>query len=248
MAIIKTKGIVIKKVNYSNTSLILEFLTLDHGKISVLAKGIKVSTKSSKMDSLTDLLSLCSIVYYEKRNGLHILSECYIHNMFSKLRTDIKRWTTGYIVAELSSLTAMPESPDIESFYLVLYILNNLVDTKKDPSILLIYYLYKYLEANGIMPDIFTCTYSKKSLLAIDTFIWCPIRAEAFTPKYAPLLELTDELPTTCLHSLSRIITKNFNISMSTELLHLFVLLQEQVVIYLDKIPKTFLFLKELKD
>ncbi len=69
---IKTKGIIIKKINFRETSIILDVLTPEYGVISVMAKGIR--TQKSKNTGLLEILNELELVLYKNPN-----SEWYIY-------------------------------------------------------------------------------------------------------------------------------------------------------------------------
>ena len=64
---IKTKGIIIKKVKFRETSIILDVLTPDLSVISVMAKGIR--NKKSKNTGLIELLNELELVLYKNPNS-----------------------------------------------------------------------------------------------------------------------------------------------------------------------------------
>ncbi len=69
---IKTKGIIIKKINFRETSIILDVLTPEYGVISVMAKGIR--KQKSKNTGLLEILNELELDLYKNPN-----SEWYIY-------------------------------------------------------------------------------------------------------------------------------------------------------------------------
>ncbi len=69
---IKTKGIIIKKVNFRETSIILDILTPEYGVISVMAKGIR--KQKSKNTGLLEILNELDLILYKNPS-----SEWYIY-------------------------------------------------------------------------------------------------------------------------------------------------------------------------
>lgn len=69
---IKTKGIIIKKVNFRETSIILDVLTPEFGVISVMAKGIR--KQKSKNTGLLEILNELDLMLYKNPS-----SEWYIY-------------------------------------------------------------------------------------------------------------------------------------------------------------------------
>ena len=69
---VKTKGIIIKKVNFRETSIILDVLTPEYGVISVMAKGIR--KQKSKNTGLLEILNELDLILYKNPS-----SEWYIY-------------------------------------------------------------------------------------------------------------------------------------------------------------------------
>ena len=64
MPILKSEGVVLRRIKYSETSLILTFYTKDQGKISLIAKGAR--NPKSKFVGALEPATYASIVYYHK--------------------------------------------------------------------------------------------------------------------------------------------------------------------------------------
>ena len=69
---VKTKGIIIKKVNFRETSIILDILTPEFGVISVMVKGIR--KQKSKNTGLLEILNELDLILYKNPS-----SEWYIY-------------------------------------------------------------------------------------------------------------------------------------------------------------------------
>ncbi|MDP8201051.1 MAG: DNA repair protein RecO [Candidatus Tenebribacter burtonii] len=69
---IKTKGIIIKKINFRETSIILDVLTPQYGVISIMAKGIR--KQKSKNTGLLEILNELELDLYKNPS-----SEWYIY-------------------------------------------------------------------------------------------------------------------------------------------------------------------------
>ncbi|MBT3169723.1 MAG: DNA repair protein RecO [Candidatus Cloacimonetes bacterium] len=64
---IKTKGIILRKIAYRETSVILDVLTPDFGVITVMAKGIRKA--KSKSEGLLEILNEVDLLLYKKPNS-----------------------------------------------------------------------------------------------------------------------------------------------------------------------------------
>lgn len=102
MAIVKTEALLLKTVDFSDSSLIIQFFTREHGRVSIIAKGARRS--KSKFMGYLEPLGLVEIVYhYKSSREIQILSE--IGNVRIFLRHN-----TGF--APVIFATAMIESLD----------------------------------------------------------------------------------------------------------------------------------------
>jgi DNA repair protein RecO (recombination protein O) len=96
----KATALVLRTVDYSETSRIATLWTREVGKVRVLAKGGR--RLRSSFESALDLLTLASIVFIRKPSGsLDLLLEARVLERFPRLRTDLKALYAAYYVAEL---------------------------------------------------------------------------------------------------------------------------------------------------
>lgn len=96
----KTDAIVIRLVDFSESSLIVTLFTRDFGKISGLAKGAR--RPKSAFESALDLLAVCRIVFLHKSSeALDLLTEAKLLRRFRAANRDLSRLYAGYYIAEL---------------------------------------------------------------------------------------------------------------------------------------------------
>lgn len=111
-----TDGIVLRAVDYSETSQVVTFWTRDAGRLAGIAKGAKRA--KTVFRGPFDLFGLHRIVYREKPAGqLHLLTSADLLDAHAGLRADPARLTAASYCAEiLLGLTAdgMPHRPLFE--------------------------------------------------------------------------------------------------------------------------------------
>jgi DNA repair protein RecO (recombination protein O) len=96
----KATAIVLRTVEFSESSLVVTLLTREFGKIGALAKGAK--RPRNPFDSALDLLSLCRIVFLHKSSeALDLLTEAKLLRRFRPAGRDLSSLYAGYYVAEL---------------------------------------------------------------------------------------------------------------------------------------------------
>lgn len=100
MAIDKTVGIVLRAVDFSETSKVVTFFTRDLGKLGALAKGGR--RLKGSFDVALDLLTVCSICVLRKpRADLDLLTEASLDERFVGLRSELLRLYAGFYLAEV---------------------------------------------------------------------------------------------------------------------------------------------------
>ena len=96
----KSLAIVLRLVDFSETSLIVTLFTEDWGKISALAKGAR--RPKGPFEAALDLLAVCRIVFLHKgSDALDLLTEAKLERRFRAATRDLSRLYAGYYVAEL---------------------------------------------------------------------------------------------------------------------------------------------------
>jgi DNA repair protein RecO (recombination protein O) len=96
----KTRAIVLKVVEFSETSCILTLFTEDFGKVGALAKGAR--RPKSAFEGALDLLALVRIVFLRKSSdALDLLTEARLERRFRAAQRELSRLYAGYYVAEL---------------------------------------------------------------------------------------------------------------------------------------------------
>src|SRR5262245_13389646 len=100
MASEKSRAIVLKVVEFSETSCVLTLFTEDFGKIGALAKGAR--RPKSPFEGALDVLALVRIVFLRKSSDtLDLLTEARLERRFRSAQRDLARLYAGYYVAEL---------------------------------------------------------------------------------------------------------------------------------------------------
>ena len=101
----KSLALVLRVIEFSETSVIATLFTRDFGKIQGLAKGAR--RPKGPFESALDLLCLCRLVFLRKSSdALDLLTEAKLERRFRGATRDLSRLYAGYYIAELlDSLT-----------------------------------------------------------------------------------------------------------------------------------------------
>jgi DNA repair protein RecO (recombination protein O) len=96
----KTTAIVIRTVDFSESSLVVTLFTREFGKVEGLAKGGR--RLKGPFESALDLLALCRIVFLRKSSeALDLLTEAKLVRRFRPAGRNLSSLYAGYYVAEL---------------------------------------------------------------------------------------------------------------------------------------------------
>ena len=96
----KSLAIVLRLIDFSETSVVTTMFTEDFGKISALAKGAR--RPKGPFEAALDLLAVCRIVFIHKSSdALDLLTEAKLERRFRAATRDLSRLYAGYYVAEL---------------------------------------------------------------------------------------------------------------------------------------------------
>ena len=111
----KSLAIVLKLVEFSETSLVVTLFTRDFGKITGLAKGAR--RPKGPFEAALDLLSLVRVVFLHKSSdALDLLTEAKLERRFRAAESDLSRLYAGYYVAELLAELTDEDDPHPELF------------------------------------------------------------------------------------------------------------------------------------
>ena len=119
MSITKTEALVLKSIKFGDTSRIATLYTQNHGKIKVIAKGIR--KPKSKLAGALQTFSYIQIVFYKKQTTeIYLLSQSEILNSYQSLTRDLNRYIYASAAMELLDRLISGEESHPEIFELSL--------------------------------------------------------------------------------------------------------------------------------
>ena len=122
MALIRTKGLVIREVNVSDADKIITLITEDIGKVSVSVRGAR---KNNRYSYGTQVLTYGQFILFKGRNN-YILNGCDILASFYDLANDLERFTYAAHMIEMASDASSDDQTTARVLNLLLHGLNAL--------------------------------------------------------------------------------------------------------------------------
>lgn len=161
--LVKTRAIVLRKIDYGDSSRIAQFFTENFGKISAIIKGVR--TGKSKSGLIIDIFNNVEILLYKKgTREVQLVSEVELIKHYSNINEDLDRMSfANGIVELLSNLTV--ENENNHKLYLgsakALELINNL---NKSPRLVFAKFLFFFIKEIGYELEINKCSICGKNL------------------------------------------------------------------------------------
>src|ERR1039458_5882318 len=147
------EGIVLRRVNYGEADRILTVLTRDHGKVGVIARGVRKA--GSRMAAQTDLFERSRMQLAEGRGELLVLAQAQrASGRPAGLATDARRSACAAVVAELTDRVLEGHLPDGAVFVLVAESLDELGDPERDPRRALVWFASQMIDRPRSAPQL----------------------------------------------------------------------------------------------
>jgi DNA repair protein RecO (recombination protein O) len=152
-----TPAILIRRVDYGDYDLILNFLTRDRGKISAIAKSAKRSQK--RFGGILELFNSLDIVVSEKRGkGLALIKEASLIQPLFNVGADIRKTAYASYWAELTNLWLEEGRAQTEIYDLMAYVLAELDAGSISAEVLSVLFQMRFLSLSGLCPNLSHCS------------------------------------------------------------------------------------------
>ncbi|MDY6790515.1 MAG: DNA repair protein RecO [Thermodesulfobacteriota bacterium] len=166
MPTFSTPAIMLRRIEFGDYDIIITFFTLNQGKVSVIAKSAKKSTK--RFSGILELFSVLDIVYGSARGkGLPVLKEAMLKQPFLKIRADIKKTAYASYWAELINEWMEKGEKQIKLYHLLKYVLGELDFDHTPEAVLSILFQMRFMSISGHSPNLRQCSVCKTPLEGI---------------------------------------------------------------------------------
>ena len=151
--IVETPAIVLKKIQYGDTSVIANCFTREYGKVGIMVRGAQ--RKKSPRNSYFQPTSFIDIIFYHKPNrDLHTLSKVSFRRNWIRFQDDLKRISYALATVELVEKTITDEDAHEELFDELINTLQFFHDEESHFNLCFWYFELQLLRLLGFQPHL----------------------------------------------------------------------------------------------
>ncbi|MFI3225922.1 MAG: DNA repair protein RecO [Clostridia bacterium] len=202
---ITVKGIIISETDFSEHDKYITLLTYDHGKISVLCRGVR--RKNAPLANKTRLFAFAEFELFTNKNR-YILNDVLLIERFFEITEDIEHFAICSYFVQLASKLCDEDHVNIEVTRTLISSLYAVAKQKKTPKLVKCALELRLIAHSGFHPVIDRCGIcDKKSGLAqpyFDTINGCICCSECLIDINSPhVMPITQGV----LHAMYHILT-----------------------------------------
>ena len=161
--IVKTRAIVLRKIDFGDTSKIAQFYSEDFGTISAIVKGAR--SPKSKIGALVDSMNLLQLVIYKKESrDVQLVSQIDLLKHYSGIRDDYKKFFSATAVIELLLNMTLENEHSKKLFEGTVRILDLIDTTLDNPKIFFVKYFLFFLKEIGYEFQLKQCNVCHKEI------------------------------------------------------------------------------------
>jgi DNA repair protein RecO (recombination protein O) len=148
-----TQGIILTRLNYGEADRIITVLTPDHGKVRMIARGVRKI--KSKLAGGIELFSVSHLTLVKGRGELQTLTASRLSKHYNHIVEDLDRTMIGYeLIRQLNKATE--EVPEADYFHLLQTALESLDDVAIKADLVAQWFSMQLLRLSGQSPNLKT--------------------------------------------------------------------------------------------
>ncbi len=173
-----TQAIVLSHIEYGEADRILKLFTLEKGKISAIAKGVRKirSRKAGHLEPFTYVN-----LYLAKGRNLDIITQAETINPFMGLRENLERVAFASYVMELLDRFTYEEGQNVGIFRLLASTLSRL-ESQTNTETIVHFFELRFLDLLGFRPQLFECVECGDGVIEQDQY-FSPLLGGVLCPK-----------------------------------------------------------------
>ncbi|MEN8192262.1 MAG: DNA repair protein RecO [Bacteroidota bacterium] len=170
-SIIKTKAFVLSKLEYGDTSKIVNLYTEDFGRLSGIIKGAR--SPKSKIGKAVDVLNFIDLVFYKKKNrDLQVISQADLISHYPNIKSDLEKLKYASAIIELVLRLTVEDDPHKRLFRGIEKMLSRIDSETTQPILLFVMFLKFFIEEIGYGLVIEKCSSCQKELVNTGTVFY----------------------------------------------------------------------------
>lgn len=150
----QTKGIVLNRVQYGETSLIVQVYTEKFGRQSYMVKGSHSKKSKSKSNLFRPFFLLDMVVYHREGKNIQTLKEVRLSETLNNLIFDVKKSTIALFLTEVLSKLLREEEANTELFIFLYNSIRYLDLTQESVHLFHLHFLAKLSRFLGFFPQL----------------------------------------------------------------------------------------------
>lgn len=162
----RTQAIVLSHIEYGEADRILKLFTLEKGKMSAIAKGVRKirSRKAGHLEPFTHVN-----LFLAKGRNLDIITQAETIDAFLGLRSDLEHVAFAAYVMELLDRFTYEEGQNVGIFRLLARTLSRL-EKVSNPETVVHFFEVRFLDLLGFRPQLFECVDCGSEIREEDQF------------------------------------------------------------------------------
>jgi DNA repair protein RecO (recombination protein O) len=161
--IVKTDAVVLKRMDYGETSRIVTLFCRSEGKISVLAKGAR--SRSHRFGSALEPAAVSHVVfYYRSTRDLQTLTQADVTRKFDNITRSLETISAALNVLEVVNIVSHPGDAQVALYDETVRALHSLNDRPERAASVVLGFRMQVARLSGLTPSLTTCVQCGRSI------------------------------------------------------------------------------------
>jgi DNA repair protein RecO (recombination protein O) len=225
----RTEGVVLRGVEFGETSRIVTLITPDRGRLACIAKGAR--RKNSTLAPILDTFNRVELVYYWKDGrSVQNLGEASLLDGFGSVKRDLEKSVYAAFPLELALHVAHEDEPSQVLYHVLVHGMEHLGGWHGDVRAHACWQVMRLLSAAGFAPSLDACGLCGSPLSDPTAFVyaggaacracrsdrrmsteeWLALRALAASPETCPVIPCSGTVYTLLRHYAAHQIEADF--------------------------------------
>jgi DNA repair protein RecO (recombination protein O) len=165
-----TDAIVLSRFDYGEADRIMTLFTPEHGKLKVIAKGVRRTT--SRLGGALEPLAELRVALARGRT-FDVVTQVEVTQPWLRLRDSLESAATAWYLAELAD-RSIEERHEAEGIYALLRRAYELLDAGMDAGRVARWYEMHLADELGVRPEVDRCVECDRMLESEESFRWVP--------------------------------------------------------------------------